>query len=75
MIPRSASALTMAEPTNSRCASVSDSSSSKSELNAMMEFSGVRNSCEMFATNARCSCETLSASILAFSSVRAASCE
>mmetsp|Transcript_9943 Transcript_9943/g.42297 ORF Transcript_9943/g.42297 Transcript_9943/m.42297 type:complete len:327 (+) Transcript_9943:1126-2106(+) len=75
MIPSRASALTIAEPTNSRCASVNDSSSSRSELNAMMELRGVRNSCEMFATNARCNCETLSASIFAFSSVRAASCE
>ena len=75
MIPRSASALTMALDTNSRCGSVRDSSSISNELNAMMELSGVRSSCEMFATNARCSAETFSASCFAASSVAAASCE
>ena len=73
MIPRSASALTMALATNSRCASPKVSSSISSELKAMMELSGVRSSCEMFATNARCRLDTDSASSFAFSSVCAAS--
>mmetsp|Transcript_8110 Transcript_8110/g.36466 ORF Transcript_8110/g.36466 Transcript_8110/m.36466 type:complete len:220 (-) Transcript_8110:1443-2102(-) len=75
MIPRSASAETMAEETNSRWGSVRVSSSKSNELNAMMELSGVRSSCEMFATNALCNADTDSASRLAFSSVVAASCE
>ena len=75
MMPRSASALTMALETNSLCASDNVSSSRSIELNAMIEFSGVRSSCEMFATNARCKLEMLSASLLAFSNVRSASWE
>mmetsp|Transcript_1148 Transcript_1148/g.3774 ORF Transcript_1148/g.3774 Transcript_1148/m.3774 type:complete len:325 (-) Transcript_1148:561-1535(-) len=74
-MPRSASAETIALDTNSRCASVRVSSSMSNELKAIIEFRGVRSSCEMFATNARCNCETLSASIFAFCSVRAANWE
>ena len=74
-MPSKASAETIALDTNSLCASVNVSSSSSNELNAIILFKGVLSSCEMLATKARCSCETLSASIFAFSRVRAANCE